>query len=482
MEGNTFYVTTPIYYVNGKPHIGHAYTTIAADVLKRYCAAQGKETFFQIGTDENSLKNVEAAEKTGRAVADYIDAMSAEWKQTWDKLGIDYDDFIRTTEDRHAKAVEKFWAAVEESGDIYKGSYKGLYCVGCEEFKTESSLVDGKCPDHLTEPQVIEEENYFFKASKYRDALLKHIDENPEFVQPKSRRNEIRNYIEEHFDDVSISRESLDWGIRVPGSEKDVVYVWFDALINYLSVIGYGTDDAQFEKWWPAQVQLVGKDIIKFHCALWPAMLMSAGLPLPERVFAHGHFTVEGQKISKSLGNAIDPVELCEKYGNDVVRYFLLSEITFGGDGNFSEERLREVYASDLANGVGNLVSRVTNMIDKYFEGELEAKPETEDAFSEYVHAYSTHMDAIELHAAAKAIVHGVVGEANEYIEQNQPWALAKTDEARLKEVLQHALYALQIIAEYIGPFMPETAAKVREAIEGDTITKAAPLFPRLED
>lgn len=484
-----FYVTTPIYYVNGKPHIGHAYTTIAGDVLKRYHEAQGKEVFLQVGVDENAQKNAEVAAEKGMAVQAYVDKMSAEWKQMWDDLGIEYTDFIRTTEDRHKAAVEQFWKAVEARGDIYKGEYVGLYCVGCEEFKTELQLEDGLCPDHKRAPEELKEENYFFKLSAYRDQLVAHFEANPDFVQPKSRRNEILNYIKDHMEDVSISRQSLEWGIPVPGGDgKDVLYVWFDALINYLSVVGYGTDEVAAEKWWPAQVQLVGKDIIKFHCALWPAMLMSAGLPVPEKVFAHGHFTVDGQKMSKSIGNVVDPREMSEKYGHDVLRYYLLREISFGADGDFSEDRLRQRYTDELANGVGNLLSRVTNMVDRYMEGVVEAAvdPAAGAGYGDAEEtAYHDAMQSLAFHKALDAIWK-LVGDLNEHIEQNKPWELAKSEDAadteRLQTSLAHYVSVLTRIGELLKPIMPSTSEAIVGALSGDKIEKTQPLFPRLPE
>ncbi|MEK7123124.1 MAG: class I tRNA ligase family protein [Patescibacteria group bacterium] len=306
-----YYLTTPIYYINDKPHIGHAYCTIVADVIAQYHRLRGDDTFFLTGIDENSLKNIESAEKIGMGdrIAEYLDMQAAIWQQTWDSLGISNDYFIRTTEEHHKQGVEKFWRRVQAQGDIYKGEYEGFYCIGCEEFIRPTDLVNGQCPIHKRDPEKLLEKNYFFAASRYRDRLLEHIEKNPNFIQPQSRRNEVINYIQNHFDDISISRETMKWGIPVPDDPKQVVYVWFDALINYLTGIGYGWDDELFTRWWPCDLHLVGKEIIKFHCALWPAMLMSAGIPLPERVFAHGFLTIDGQKMSKSLGNAIDPVD-----------------------------------------------------------------------------------------------------------------------------------------------------------------------------
>src|SRR5574337_172781 len=373
-----FYLTTPIYYVNDKPHIGHAYTTIAADTLARFQRLKGDDVFFVTGTDENSQKNVQAMEKAGESdLAAYLDRMAGTWRKTWQDLDITFDDFIRTTESRHLAGVERFWEAVKTSGDIYEGQYEGLYCTGCEAFKTESEIVNGRCSLHPNRDlERIKEKNYYFRLSAYREELLKLYEEGSDFVMPESRRHEIRNYVTDHLTDISISREakSVAAGIPVPGDESQRIYVWFDALVNYLTVVGYGTDEQRFKRFWPADLHLVGKDIIKFHCALWPAMLLSAAKNdsllrdadgralLPKQVYAHGFFTIDGQKISKSLGNAIDPRTLIEGYSLDALRYFLLREIPFGEDGDFSEERMSSRYNTELGNTFGNLVNRTIAM------------------------------------------------------------------------------------------------------------------------
>jgi methionyl-tRNA synthetase len=498
---STFYLTTPIYYINGKPSIGHAYTTIAADVLARYHRLRGEEVFFLTGTDENSQKNVEAAQKVGREkdIQGYLDEMAEVWKNAWRELDITTDRFVRTTEADHLKAVETFWKAVEAKGDIYKGTYEGWYCKGCEAFVNEGDLVDGKCPAHLTEPVRIKEDNYFFRLSVYRDALLAHIEAYPDFILPKTRRNEIVSYIKDFMTDISISRSSMKWGIAVPGDESQRIYVWFDALINYLTGVGYGIDPSSFETWWPAHVHLVGKDIIKFHCALWPAMLMSAGLPLPTHVFAHGFFTMNGQKMSKSLGNTIDPLEVAQTYGNDVLRYFLLREIRFGEDGDYATSRLEERYDGELANELGNLVHRVCTMTEKYFDGMVPAK--AAHNVSKAVEAYHTGLKTFALHDALEA-VWSLVREANLFVEQKKPWVLAKegkTDE--LAQTMYILLELTRVISVLLLPFMPQASQKIlvklsctpeaKETIDvllvwgrlepGTAIAKGDPLFPRRE-
>ncbi|MBI5732334.1 MAG: methionine--tRNA ligase [Candidatus Magasanikbacteria bacterium] len=521
MKKDKFYITTPIYYVNDKPHVGHAYTTIIADTLARYHRFNGRDVYFVTGTDENSQKNVEAAEKRGeKDIKKYLDEMSAVWAGAWDSLGITNDDFIRTTEKRHLVGVEKFFKTVWDKGDIYLGAYEGYYCAGCEAFVPESDLAQGKCPIHQKEPKKIKEKNYFFRLTKYRDALLDYIGKNEDFVEPVSRRNEILNYIRDFMEDISISRESQKWGIPLPslalsrsseafreGEAKagraeiknQVLYVWFDALLNYLTAIGYGTDEKKFKKYWPADLHLVGKDIIKFHCALWPAMLMSAGLPLPKKIFAHGFFTIDGLKISKSLGNILDPIEFAQKYGGDVLRYFLLREITLGEDGDFSVLRLKERYQSELANGLGNLMNRVLAMTEKYFNGKVPEK--CEGNISPTWLSYDINMSEVKPHAALKD-VWDLVDYLNKFIDSEQPWVLAKIDQGRLARVIYTLLESLRHIGLLLLPFMPETAEKILDSLgvsaaakklsaeklklwgllkEGGIIKKAGQLFPRLD-
>lgn len=494
-----FYVTTPIYYVNDKPHIGHLYPTIVADTLARYHEFCGEDVFLLTGTDENSQKNVEAAEKNGYSeVQSYVDMMSGQWQATFRELGIRFDDFIRTTEDRHKTGVEKFWKIVKEKGDIYSGEYNGLYCKGCEAFVSESDLERGLCPYHKKAPESIKEKNYFFRLTNYRESLLEHIDKNPDFIQPVSRRNEVRSYVENFMEDVSVTRETMEWGISVPGDEEQVIYVWFDALLNYMTGVGYGTDEEKFRKYWPADLHLVGKDIIKFHCALWPAMLMSAGIELPKKVFAHGFFTINGEKMSKSLGNAIDPKEIASEYGMDPLRYFLLREIPFGSDGNFSMERLGERHEGDLANELGNMLQRTLAMTEKYLKGVVPkaADGDLDGAWD----AYLAGMESLDFSSSLDAIW-GILRNLNRLIDSEKPWVLAKEDPERLATVLYTLLESLRHTAMMLRPVMPERSLEMlaqlgvpedmRDATfdkariwgglpEGGIIAKGQPLFPRV--
>ncbi|MEK7665835.1 MAG: methionine--tRNA ligase [Patescibacteria group bacterium] len=468
-----FYVTTPIYYVNDKPHIGHAYTTIAADVLARYHRLKGDEVFFLTGTDENAQKNVQAAEKLNKDTQTYVDEMSFLWQKTWNDLGLSHDDFIRTTEERHLVAVKKFWEAVQAKGDIYEGEYEGWYCVGCESFKTESDLVNEECPSHKKKPEWLKEKNYFFRLTNYRDQLLAHIDAHPDFIQPVARRNEVRSYVEKFMTDVSISRSSLKWGIQVPGDEDQRIYVWFDALINYLTAVGYGVDEVMFKKFWPADLHLVGKDIIKFHCALWPAMLFSAGVALPHHVFAHGFFTIDGEKMSKTIGNVIDPIAVAQNFGADVLRYFLFREITFGEDGDFSIARLEQRYDGELASELGNLVQRVLIMAQKYG---VASAPKIELSIDGWTKDYTSAMNEFRLHDGLQEAGR-IVREANQLIDKQAPWKLAKDGKREeLEQVLNELLTMIHAVACMLEPFMPTTSERIFSQLK---IMTAEPLFPR---
>lgn len=466
-----YYVTTPIYYINDKPHIGHTYTTVAADILARYHRSLGHDTVFSTGTDENSSKTSVAA-GNNQDVQKYADDMAGKWEETWKNLGLSFDVFVRTTSKQHKTAVGRFFNKVYEKGDIYEGKYEGLYCGGCEAFVTKRDLdEEGLCPDHKQKPETVSEENYFFKLSNYREALLNHYEKNPDFIQPDSIRREIINFVRDHATDFSISRQGLDWGIPLPLDKTQTIYVWFDALINYLSAIGFGIEEKKFVKYWPADVHIVGKDIIKFHCAYWPAMLLSAGIELPHQVFAHGFFTINGNKISKSLGNAIDPIKLRDEYGFDAIRYFLFSEFPFGADGNFSEERLRERYNSQLANGLGNLVARVAKLCEKS-EFQFHTTSFTiKDAPKEYHEA----LEHLRFHEAL-GLIWDYISTIDRQISEEHTWKLSGT---ALKNALEPKVEKIREISILIEPFLPETAPIIQQHFKGPLIGAIDPLFPR---
>ena len=448
-----FFVTTPIYYVNDVPHIGHAYATIAADILALWNRLVGHEVFFLTGLDENSVKTVKAAREKGITnLQEYTDSMANIWKDTWAALNISNTDFIRTTEDRHKKMVISFFQKIWDNGDVYKGKYEGLYCEGCEQFYTEKDLENGVCPFHKTPPKKIVEENYFFNLAKYQQPLLEYIETHPAFIQPEARRNEVLRFIQDGLHDVSISRPNQEWGIDLPIDPHHKFWVWFDALINYLSA-----DPSH----WPATIQIVGKDILRFHCVIWPAMLMSAGYPLPKTIFVHGFFTINGQKISKSLGNTVDPIELSTTYGLDAFRYFLFREIPFGGDGDFSIDAVVQRKNSDLADNLGNLVNRVLVLVERRFDSAVPKFVE-EDALVQTVSSLPERvrnlMDTFQLHTALSEIWQ-TIAEANKYLNETEPWAIK--DQKKLGNVLYNLLETLRYLSVLIYPFMPETAEKM---------------------
>lgn len=471
--GEVFYVTTPIYYVNDMPHIGTAYTTVAADAIARYQRLRGREVFFLTGTDEHGQKVAQAAAERNESPQAWADLMSPHFTDTWKLLNISNDDYIRTTQNRHTRVAQLFIEKLKEKGDVYLGSYEGWYCIHDESFLLSSQLEGGGCPECRRPVDWVKEENYFFRLSKYADRVLEHIESNPGFVQPESRRNEVLSFIKSGLSDQSISRTSFTWGIPLPFDPRHVMYVWFDALLNYISAIDYGTDDARFERTWPADWHLVGKEILRFHAVIWPAMLMAAGLPLPSRVFAHGWLTVEGQKMSKSLGNVVAPSELVDEFGVDAYRYYFLREFSFGQDGNFSRRTMFKRYNAELANDLGNLESRVLTMVQKYSGGVVpapgEAGPEEarlREAAGQLPGALDAKMDMPAFNEALATIwefVHAV----NRYVDVSAPWSLAKDpgEKAQLDNVLYHSLESLRIVALLISSFMPATAEIIWERL-----------------
>ncbi|MEX2274594.1 MAG: methionine--tRNA ligase [Actinomycetota bacterium] len=509
----TFYVTTPIYYPNDVPHIGHAYTSVATDFLARYHRMRGEEVFFLTGTDEHGRKVPQAAKEQGLEPQVFVDRMEPKWRAVWERLEISYDDYIRTTEPRHERAVVELLLAVHDNGteDIYKGTYEGLYCVSCEAYYTEDELVDGLCPIHHRSVEVLSEENYFFRLSAYADRLLEHYTAHPEALGPESRRNEVLSLIRGGLRDFSISRTSFAWGVPLPWDPAHVTYVWFDALANYLTAVGYGSEPERFARFWPADVHFIGKDILRFHAVYWPAMLMAAGLELPGKVFAHGFLLVGGEKMSKTNATGIHPFELIDHFGVDAYRYCFLRDISFGQDGSFSWESMTDRYTADLANGLGNLASRVLAMLASSFDGAVPkaiSGPEGDlpDVVADAARRYDAHMDALELTQALDA-VWSVIGRANGYLVETEPWRLAKQEGDDARERLAGVLYGsaetLRALAIMIAPVMPNAASRLWEQLgipeqlgaqrlpdalawgglaPGTVTTKGASLFPRLPD
>ena len=468
----SFYITTPIYYVNAEPHIGSAYTTIIADIIARYKRFMGYDVFFLTGTDEHGLKILQAAQAAGRDVKDFCDELAQKFKDLWKDLKITNDFFIRTTDPYHEETVKFFVKKMMENGDIYKGKYSGWYCVHCETYYDESEVLekDGKkvCPNCGREVKWVEEENYFFALSKYNEALKKHFQENPDFVEPDFRKNEMLKILEKGLKDISITRTTFKWGVPFPDDEEHVIYVWVDALTNYVSAIGYGKDDEKFSKYWPADVHLIGKEINRFHSLIWPAMLMSVGLPLPKKIFAHGWLTVNGQKISKSLGNAIDPREFVRKYGNDVVRYYLVRDIVFGKDGDFSEEKLAARLNADLANDYGNLLHRTLAMVKKNFsskipkpQGKTDMDDELIENFKNTKEDFVRLMDSYKLTEAFERVWQ-FISFLNTYFDRTRPWVLAKQgDLGKLSAVLYNTAEGILKVALMTLPLMPDTSEEV---------------------
>ncbi|MEF3280960.1 MAG: methionine--tRNA ligase [Elusimicrobiota bacterium] len=486
-----YYISTPLYYVNSKPHIGHAYTTLAADVLKRHLKATGKEVYLQTGTDEHGINIERVARENLKSPKEWADIIVGEFKDMWHSLHIEYDYFIRTTDDNHVRQVQVIFEKMIANGDIYKGEYDGLYCSSCENFYDESELINGMCPIHKKPVEKVNEETYFFKLSKYQERLLEYYNKNPEFLSPSFRAPEILRFVESGLKDISVSRTRVKWGIPVLSDSRHTIYVWFDALLNYITGAGYRAEDENnevFKSLWPCDVHLIGKEISRFHCVIWPAMLMSLGLPLPKKVYSHGWWTVEGEKMSKSRGNIINPIDIVQEYGVDVFRYFIFREVPFGQDGDFSTQMLKVRYNADLANGLGNLFSRVINMIKKYLDNVMPEKPEESELFSRLLDMQKDIYESIESLQFSVALdnIWKAIAIVNREIGDKKPWDMAKDNLEGLRKFLNETVWCLRLISRWIYPFMPDTSARMNMYLAiGDArgseqkSEKIPPLFPK---
>lgn len=469
--GNKFYITTPIYYANAKPHIGHAYTTITADVLARFHKLQNEEVFFLTGTDEHGMKIQKTVEAAGKEPQVFVDEIVGEFKKLWKELNIEYSNFIRTTDPKHKEAVQKVLQTLKDKGVIYKGEYEGLYCVGCEQFKSENELVDVKCPDHNIVPELMKEECYLLKLTEIQPKLIEKIEKDEFKIAPERYKNETLSFLKnQELKDVSISRKNVKWGIPLPFDLEHTTYVWVDAFLNYLTGLGWNGDINNIPKQWPADVQLIGKDILRVHATIWPAILMHLGIELPKLLFTHGHILSGGKKMSKTLGNAITIDEILEKFGVDGTRYLLLSAGTFGDDVDVTMERLTEKYNSNLANGLGNLISRIIKLAQN-LKAQSAKSQNTEKT------QFTTFIEKMELGHALEYIWN-IIREDNKYIDDNKPWELVKSDEIKFKEVMLKLMDDLHIISEFVSPFMPEIAEKIKKTLE---TKKVKSLFQRIK-
>ena len=479
-----FYITTAIPYVNAKPHVGHALEFIQADVIARYHRILGNEVMLLSGGDENALKNVQAAEKAGLPVQEFIDKNSILFKELAEKLNVQFDIFQKGSSKQHHEASQKLWELCAANDDIYKKTYTGLYCVGCEQFYEPEELNEnGECFEHPGKPlEKVSEENYFFRLSKYQDELLKLLESDTLRITPQTRKNEAVSFLKKNkLQDISISRSNeraKNWGVPVPGDDSQRMYVWFDALNIYQSGVGFSWDEKMYKKWWPADVHVIGKGILRFHAIYWPAFLLSAKLPLPKSLFVHGYFTVNGQKMSKTLGNVIDPLDIVATYGVDALRYYVLADIPSTGDGDFSESRLKEVYNADLANNLGNLVARVAKLCESARYIEMQATSKTSEHLLE-IAEYQTALNEYRFHDAL-AYIWNKIADANHFIDAEKPWNLIKEENTRVQGVLAHCVDSVQEIAGLLLPFMPDTAAKIVEQFTGPEIKPGKALFPRI--